>query len=151
MNALQECHCLRMPLLEPAARGGSFQRKAHLDVGRRELAAGKPLALRKLALPVIHVLLELRIDQRRQRLVADLAHQGPQQRRRPPRLRGSGQGFCYNFGRGIGALFPLLVGALSATTSLANAIAIFAVVAYAVFFIAAFALPETRGRALHAN
>jgi MFS family permease len=69
----------------------------------------------------------------------------------PTRLRGSGQGFCYNFGRGIGALFPFLVGALSATTSLANAIAMFAVVAYALFFIAAFALPETRGRVLHAD
>jgi len=69
----------------------------------------------------------------------------------PTRLRGSGQGFCYNFGRGIGALFPFLVGHLSQTTSLANAIAIFAVVAYAVFFIAAYALPETRGRVLSAD
>ena len=32
-----------------------------------------------------------------------------------------------------------------------NAIAIFAVLAYGVFFIAAFALPETRGRVLHAD
>jgi MFS family permease len=69
----------------------------------------------------------------------------------PTRLRGSGQGFCYNFGRGIGALFPFLVGALSTETSLGNAIAIFAVLAYGVFFIAAFALPETRGRVLHAD
>lgn len=69
----------------------------------------------------------------------------------PTRLRGSGQGFCYNFGRGIGALFPLLVGALSTSTSLASAIAIFAVAAYGVFFLAAFALPETRGRILHAD
>jgi MFS family permease len=69
----------------------------------------------------------------------------------PTRLRGSGQGFCYNFGRGIGALFPFLVGALSNTTSLGNAIAIFAVAAYSVFFLAAFALPETRGRILHAD
>jgi MFS family permease len=69
----------------------------------------------------------------------------------PTRLRGSGQGFCYNFGRGIGALFPFLVGTLSASTSLANAIAIFAVAAYAVLFLAAFALPETRGRVLHAD
>jgi MFS family permease len=69
----------------------------------------------------------------------------------PTRLRGSGQGFCYNFGRGIGALFPFLVGWLSTSTTLANAIAIFAVAAYGVFFIAAFALPETRGRVLHAD
>jgi MFS family permease len=69
----------------------------------------------------------------------------------PTRLRGSGQGFCYNFGRGIGALFPFLVGALSTSTSLGNAIAVFAVVAYGVFFLAAFALPETRGRILHAD
>jgi MFS family permease len=69
----------------------------------------------------------------------------------PTRLRGSGQGFCYNFGRGIGALFPTLVGVISAYMTLANAIAIFAVVAYGVFFIAAYALPETRGRVLHAD
>jgi MFS family permease len=69
----------------------------------------------------------------------------------PTRLRGSGQGFCYNFGRGIGALFPFLVGALSTTTTLANAIAIFAVAAYGVFFLTAFALPETRGKVLHAH
>jgi len=66
----------------------------------------------------------------------------------PTRLRGSGQGFCYNFGRGIGALFPFLVGALSNSTSLANAIAIFAVLAYALLFVTACALPETRGRVL---
>ncbi len=69
----------------------------------------------------------------------------------PTRLRGSGQGFCYNFGRGIGALFPALVGYISAGMSLANAIAIFSVIAYGVFFIAAFALPETRGKVLHAD
>jgi MFS family permease len=69
----------------------------------------------------------------------------------PTRLRGSGQGFCYNFGRGVGALFPFLVGALSTTTTLANAIAIFAVAAYSVFFLAAFALPETRGKVLHVD
>jgi MFS family permease len=69
----------------------------------------------------------------------------------PSRVRGSAQGFCYNFGRGIGALFPFLVGALSASTSLADAIAIFAVAAYGVFFLAAYALPETRGRVLRAD
>lgn len=69
----------------------------------------------------------------------------------PTRLRGSGQGFCYNFGRGVGALFPALVGYLSTTMTLANAIAIFAVAAYGLFFLAAFALPETRGRILQAD
>ncbi len=69
----------------------------------------------------------------------------------PTRLRGSGQGFCYNFGRGIGALFPFLVGTLSNSTGLGNAIAIFAVAAFCLFFLAAFALPETRGRVLHAE
>src|ERR1700709_1686963 len=47
----------------------------------------------------------------------------------PTRLRGSGQGFCYNFGRGIGALFPFLVGWLSTSTTLATAIPLFAVIA----------------------
>ncbi len=69
----------------------------------------------------------------------------------PTRLRGSGQGFCYNFGRGVGALFPALVGYLAAVMSLANAMAVFSVAAYAVFFLAAYALPETRGRVLHAD
>jgi MFS family permease len=67
------------------------------------------------------------------------------------RLRGSGQGFCYNFGRGIGALFPALVGYISAGMSLANAIALFSIIAYGLFFVAAFALPETRGKVLDAN
>jgi MFS family permease len=66
----------------------------------------------------------------------------------PTRLRGSGLGFAYNFGRGIGALFPTLVGALSATLSLATAMALFALLAYGVMFTAASLLPETRGKIL---
>ena len=69
----------------------------------------------------------------------------------PTRLRGSGQGFCYNFGRGFGALFPAFIGYLSSEIGLANAIAVFAAVAYTLFFLAAFALPETRGKVLHAD
>ncbi|GJE61293.1 MFS transporter [Methylobacterium trifolii] len=69
----------------------------------------------------------------------------------PTRLRGSGQGFCYNFGRGLGALFPALVGYLASSVGLASAIAIFAAGAYGVFFLAAFALPETRGKVLHVD
>ncbi len=66
----------------------------------------------------------------------------------PTRLRGSGQGFCFSFGRGIGALFPTLVGFLSASFELGNAMAAFAVIAYGTFFLTAFALPETKGRVL---
>ncbi|MFL9502309.1 MFS transporter [Rhodopseudomonas palustris] len=69
----------------------------------------------------------------------------------PTSLRGSGQGFCYNFGRGVGALFPFLVGYLSQMTTLANAICLFAVFAYVLFFAAAYALPETRGTVLSAD
>jgi len=66
----------------------------------------------------------------------------------PTRMRGSGMGFTYNFGRGIGALFPALVGRLSATMPLSRAIAIFASVAYGLLFLAACLLPETRGKRL---
>lgn len=69
----------------------------------------------------------------------------------PTAVRGSGQGFCYNFGRGMGALFPALVGYLSQTMPLANAMALFAASAYGLFFLAALALPETRGRVLTAD
>jgi MFS family permease len=69
----------------------------------------------------------------------------------PTRLRGSGQGFAYNFGRGIGALFPTLVGYLGKTLPLSQAIAIFAVIAYGLLLLAALLLPETRGKVLHAD
>jgi MFS family permease len=69
----------------------------------------------------------------------------------PTRLRGSGQGFAYNFGRGIGALFPALVGYLSAAMPLSKAIAIFAVIAYSLLLIGALLLPETRGKELQSN
>jgi len=66
----------------------------------------------------------------------------------PTRVRGVGQGFAYNVGRATGALFPTLVGVLSAKMALGQAIGIFAGAAYATMAIAAFLLPETRGKAL---
>jgi MFS family permease len=68
----------------------------------------------------------------------------------PTRVRGVGQGFAYNVGRGIGALFPLMVGRLSAVMPLGETIGIFAASAYAIMAIAAFLLPETRGKVLSA-
>lgn len=63
----------------------------------------------------------------------------------PRRIRGAGQGFCYNFGRGIGAVLPAVIGFASARLGLGEAIAVFSGVAYLFSFAAAFLLPETRG------
>jgi fucose permease len=63
----------------------------------------------------------------------------------PTRLRGSGQGFSYNVGRGIGALFPTLVGYLGGRMGLGHAIAAFAAFAYITMAAATAFLPETRG------
>ena len=69
----------------------------------------------------------------------------------PTRMRGSGQGFTYNFGRGIAAMNPVLVGMLSATLPLGQSIGIFALIAYGLLAIAAVLLPETKGRVLTAE
>lgn len=66
----------------------------------------------------------------------------------PTSLRGSGQGFSYNFGRGVGALFPTLVGYFSVIMPLGRAIAIFSVAAYILMVISVLLLPETQGRDL---
>jgi MFS family permease len=66
----------------------------------------------------------------------------------PTRMRGSGQGFAYNFGRGIGALNPAFVGMLSAALPLGQSIGVFAGIAYGIVVIMALLLPETRGREL---
>jgi MFS family permease len=69
----------------------------------------------------------------------------------PTRMRGSGQGFSYNFGRGIAALNPWFVGLLSKTLPLGQSIGVFAAIAYGILIIAALLLPETKGRALTAE
>jgi len=66
----------------------------------------------------------------------------------PTSVRASGQGFSYNFGRAIGALFPALVGLLSASMTLGSAISIFAGSAYGLLVVAAYCLPETKGKVL---
>jgi MFS family permease len=69
----------------------------------------------------------------------------------PTRMRGSGQGFSYNLGRGIAAANPALVGMLSTTLTLGQSIGVFAVIAYGLLVTAALLLPETRGRVLTAE
>jgi MFS family permease len=69
----------------------------------------------------------------------------------PNAVRGAGQGFCYNFGRAVGAACPALIGAWSARVPLGILICGMTAAAYAVVIIAAWALPETRGRALTAE
>ena len=68
----------------------------------------------------------------------------------PTNVRGVGQGFAYNLGRAVGALFPALVGFLSAKMSLGTAIGVFAFSAYAIMAVAAYMLPETKGKSLEA-
>lgn len=66
----------------------------------------------------------------------------------PTNVRATGQGFSYNFGRATGALFPALVGFLAASFPLGQAIGIFAASAYILLVLAAYGLPETRGKEL---
>jgi MFS family permease len=66
----------------------------------------------------------------------------------PTELRGTGQGFCYNFGRGLAAFFPLLVGSTTKFMPLGESIGLFAAAAYGVVILAALMLPETVGRPL---
>jgi MFS family permease len=68
----------------------------------------------------------------------------------PTDARANGQGFTYNFGRGVGALFPTLVGYLSQGMGLGVAIAVFAGGAYVLVLVSTLSLPETKGRELAA-
>ncbi len=69
----------------------------------------------------------------------------------PAGIRGTGVGFCYNFGRIAGAGFPWLVGRMSESMPLGRAIGIDAALAYSLVIVAVWLLPETKGRRLDAN
>ena len=68
--------------------------------------------------------------------------------RNPSGLRGTGVGFCYNFGRIAAAAFPVLVGHVSESVSLGAAIGIDAALAYSLVVVAVLLLPETKGKRL---
>ncbi len=63
-------------------------------------------------------------------------------------MRGIGQGFTYNLGRGLGAFIPFVVGALSKQMGLGVALGVFGGASYAVMAVAAYMLPETKGKVL---
>lgn len=69
----------------------------------------------------------------------------------PSGIRGTGVGFCYNFGRVASAAFPVLVGHMSDSMPLGEAIGIDAAIAYSLVVVAVLMLPETKGKALQAT
>ena len=66
----------------------------------------------------------------------------------PAGTRGTGVGFCYNFGRILSSVFPTLIGYLSGSIPLGIAIGADAVFAYALVLLALLLLPETRSKSL---
>jgi MFS family permease len=65
----------------------------------------------------------------------------------PTAVRGSGQGFTYNAGRAVGAVFPTFVGYLADSWGVGGALA-FGAVGYGLAALALLGLPETRGKEL---
>ncbi len=69
----------------------------------------------------------------------------------PTAVRGAGQAFAYNFGKGMGAFSVALVGLIAARGGLAEAIGAVSMVGYTVAIVATLLLPETRGLHLAAG
>ncbi|MFF5856739.1 MFS transporter [Streptomyces sp. NPDC012751] len=65
----------------------------------------------------------------------------------PTAVRGTGQGFTYNTGRAVGAVFPTLVGFLADSWGVGGAL-VFGAAGYGLAALALLGLPETRGREL---
>ncbi|WP_372814025.1 MFS transporter [Paenibacillus sp.] len=67
----------------------------------------------------------------------------------PTEIRATGQGFCYNFGRGIAATAPTVVGFMATSIGLGAAFGFLAIAfALAALLVIAF-LPETKGKVLN--
>ncbi|MEU5363840.1 MFS transporter [Streptomyces sp. NPDC005925] len=65
----------------------------------------------------------------------------------PTAVRGTGQGFTYNTGRAIGAVFPTTVGFLADSWGVGGAL-VFGAIGYGLAALALLGLPETRGKEL---
>jgi MFS family permease len=66
----------------------------------------------------------------------------------PAGVRGTGVGFCYNFGRIVASGLPVLIGYMSGKISLGSSIGIDAAFAYSLVIVAVLLLPETKGKQL---
>ncbi|MEH0421772.1 MFS transporter [Streptomyces sp. B21-083] len=65
----------------------------------------------------------------------------------PTAVRGTGQGFTYNTGRAVGAVFPTTVGFLADSWGVGGAL-VFGAVGYGIAALALLGLPETLGKEL---
>jgi MFS family permease len=65
----------------------------------------------------------------------------------PTAVRGTGQGFTYNAGRAVGAVFPTTVGFLADSWGVGGAL-VFGAIGYGIAALALLGLPETRGKEL---
>ncbi|WP_327743551.1 MFS transporter [Streptomyces europaeiscabiei] len=65
----------------------------------------------------------------------------------PSAVRGTGQGFTYNTGRAVGAVFPTTVGFLADSWGVGGAL-VFGAIGYGLAAVALLGLPETRGKEL---
>ncbi|QIJ61532.1 MFS transporter [Streptomyces sp. JB150] len=65
----------------------------------------------------------------------------------PTAVRGTGQGFTYNTGRAVGAVFPTTVGFLADSWGVGGAL-VFGALGYGLAALALLGLPETRGKEL---
>ncbi|WP_133916299.1 MFS transporter [Streptomyces sp. NBC_00582] len=65
----------------------------------------------------------------------------------PTAVRGTGQGFTYNTGRAVGAVFPTTVGYLADSWGVGGAL-VFGALGYGIAALALLGLPETRGKEL---
>ncbi|MDX2525462.1 MFS transporter [Streptomyces europaeiscabiei] len=65
----------------------------------------------------------------------------------PSAVRGTGQGFTYNTGRAVGAVFPTTVGFLADSWGVGGAL-VFGAIGYGLAAAALLGLPETRGKEL---
>ena len=68
----------------------------------------------------------------------------------PSDVRGAGQGFCYNLGRGVAGIGPFLIGWLASIAPIGTAMTAVAIFAYLLAIVAVLFLPETRGKELEA-